>query len=61
MCVFVDLVDALKGLQEPSGTRMSIPPGGPVESWWEGGAFALIRRRTAALAGLLRESEVCLE
>jgi hypothetical protein len=61
MYVFVDLVDALKGLQEPSGTRVSIPPGGPVESWWEGGAFALIRRRAAALAGLLRESEVCLE
>jgi hypothetical protein len=61
MYALMDLLDALKGLEEPSGRRVSMLPGLHVESWWEGGAFALIRRRAAALAGLLRESEACLE
>ncbi len=61
MYALMDLLDALKGLEEPSGRRVSMLPGLPVESWWEGGAFALVRRRAAALAGLLRESEARLQ
>lgn len=61
MYTFLDLVDALKGLEGPSGLRVNMLPGQPSESWWEAGAFALIRRRSVALAKLLRESEACLK
>ena len=61
MYAFVDLVEALKGLEEPSGRRVNMLTGQINESWWEAGAFALIRHRSTRLAGLLRESEACLK
>ena len=36
------LVDALKGLREPTAMRISLPSG-ETSSWWEGGAFAAAR------------------
>lgn len=59
--VLLDLVDALTGLENPTGRRIVIAGAGQSESWWEAGAFALIRRRATSLANLLRASEACLE
>jgi len=56
-----DLVDAFNGLDQPTDRRASIAGGVPSESWWEAGAFALVRRRAASLAEVLRASEECLK
>jgi hypothetical protein len=43
------LLEALKGLQAPSAHRMTLATG-EVESWWEAGAFELVRARVRLLA-----------
>jgi len=43
------LLEALKGLRAPSAHRMTLATG-EVESWWEAGAFELVRARVRLLA-----------
>ncbi len=58
-----DLGTALNALDHPSNVTATFDPvhGTKVESWWEAGAFALIRRRARALARILRTQEQCLK
>lgn len=57
---FMNLMDSLKGLRDPTGQRVDLLSGRVVETWWEAGAFSLVRRRAAALARILRKQEACL-
>lgn len=56
-----DLAKALDGLDNPTGTRIDLLSGQVTERWWEAGGFALLRRRAAALARILRAQERCLK
>jgi hypothetical protein len=55
-----NLADAINGLENPTGWKVTIVPSASSESWWEAGAFALIRGRARALSDLIRQSEECL-
>lgn len=50
------LVEALGGLQTPSASSTNLLTGETI-NWWEGGAFALVRRRSRTLQRLLRERD----
>lgn len=52
------LMDSLEGLNNPTGKQMNFAPGKiTVETWWEAGAFSIVRRRASALASILRKQE----
>jgi hypothetical protein len=55
------LVDSLKGLNNPTGQRIDLLAGRVTETWWEAGAFSLVRRRATSLARILREQHACLQ
>lgn len=61
MYALLDLIEALKGLEEPSGREVRILPSTVGDSWWEAGAFNLIRRRAITVMTLIEDSETCLE
>lgn len=54
------LLDALEGLREPTAYRVELAPVQRMETWWEAGAFSVVRARANALASILRRQEVCL-
>lgn len=60
--VFQSFMDSLRGLNEPTGYRIHLTTGGraEMETWWEAGAFSLVRRCANTLASLLRQQEDCL-
>ncbi len=58
---FTSLMDSLQGLNNPTGQRIDLLRGRVIETWWEAGAFSLVRRRATALARILREQQVCLQ
>jgi hypothetical protein len=57
-----NFMESLEGLTNPSLKRVHLFAGGQaeMETWWEAGAFSLIRLRAKTLARLLREQEACL-
>ena len=60
--VLQDLFDALDALREPLGRRrIEIVAGRVVESWWESGAFAMVRSRSRALEAVLRAQQECID
>lgn len=54
------LMDALEGLREPTAYRVELLPAQRMETWWEAGAFSIVRARADALASILRHQEACL-
>ena len=52
------LMRAVGALGEPSGRRVQLRSGAS-ESWWEGGAFGLVRSRARLLLRVTRELERC--
>lgn len=60
MYAFRDLMESLQALDNPSGSELRLPAGS-VETWWEAGAFSLIRRRTRSLARILKLSDDALQ
>src|ERR671916_207089 len=60
MYAFRDLTESVKGLNDPTGQRVDLLAGQVSETWWEAGAFSLVKRRAAALATILRAEENCL-
>jgi hypothetical protein len=60
MYAFQTLMESVKGLKDPTGQRVDLLAGQVSETWWEAGAFSLVKRRAAALARILREEENCL-
>jgi hypothetical protein len=60
--VLQDLFDALDALREPLGRRrIEVVAGRVVESWWESGAFAMLRGRSLALEAVLRAQQECID
>jgi hypothetical protein len=48
------LLEALEGIRRPSGQRITLPDNS-VETWWESGAFLLIRLRAEHLVRVVEE------
>ncbi len=59
MYAYQDLLESLQYLDNPTGGEIRIPTGS-VETWWEAGAFSLIRRRARSLARILSLSDEAL-
>lgn len=57
-----NFVQSLEGLTNPTDKRVHLFAGGraELETWWEAGAFSIIRLRAMTLAKLLREQEACV-
>jgi hypothetical protein len=56
----VDLLESVTGLEDPTGQTISFNGGVTIESWWQAGAFSLVRRRAMSLARVLRVLEQCI-
>ncbi|MEU8178803.1 hypothetical protein AB0C14_38565 [Microbispora hainanensis] len=48
------LLEALQGIRHPSGQRITLPDNS-IETWWESGAFLLIRLRAEHLVRIVEE------
>jgi hypothetical protein len=55
-----DLMESLQALDNPTASDLRLPTG-TLETWWEAGAFSLIRRRARSLAGILNLSDEALQ
>lgn len=51
-----DLLESLRFIEEPSGGEIRLPDNS-VETWWEAGAFSLIRGRARSLTRILEQSD----
>jgi hypothetical protein len=60
MYAFQDLMEILQALDHPNAWELRLPTGS-VETWWEAGAFSLIRRRARSLARILKLSDEALQ
>jgi hypothetical protein len=60
MYAFQDLIASLQALDDPTAWELRAPTGS-VETWWEAGAFSLIRRRARSLARILKLSDEALQ
>jgi hypothetical protein len=56
----LDLNESLLALDDPTASEVRLPTGS-VETWWEAGAFSLIRRRARSLARILKLSDEALQ
>ena len=60
MYAIQDLVESIQALDNPTASTLKLPTGS-VETWWEAGAFSLIRRRARSLASILKLGEEALQ
>ena len=60
MYAFQDLGESIQAMDNPTASKLRLPTGS-VETWWEAGAFSLIRRRARSLASILKLGEEALQ
>jgi hypothetical protein len=60
MYALQDLGESIQAMDNPNAFNLRLPTGS-VETWWEAGAFSLIRRRARSLASILKLGEEALQ